>query len=151
MRAGTENTMSIVAMGEAQQYYLAHQKEHIDRILGVKRRLMEGLSDLQGVRFNGPPVEAAAPQILSVSFENIRGETLLHALEERDIYVGTGSACSSRKKGKNRILSAMGVPPQYAQGTIRFSFGCMNTQEESEIVAQEVVRAVTHLRRFVRR
>ena len=151
MRAGTENAMSIVAMGEAQQYYLAHQKEHIERILGVKRRLMEGLSELPGVRFNGPPIEAAAPQILSVSFENVRGETLLHALEEKNIYVGTGSACSSRKKGKNRILAAMGVPPQYAQGTIRFSFGCMNTQEESEIVAQEVVRAVTHLRRFVRR
>ena len=151
MRAGTENTMSIVAMGEAQQYYLAHQKEHIDRILSVKRRLVQGLSNLPGVRFNGPAFESAAPQILSVSFENIRGETLLHALEEKGIYVGTGSACSSRKKGKNRILAAMGVPAQVAQGTIRFSFGCMNTTEESEIVAQEVVRAVTHLRRFVRR
>ena len=57
----------------------------------------------------------------------------MHALEEKYIYVGTGSACSSHKKGESRVLRAMGVPPQVAQGTLRFSFCCMNTVEQAEI------------------
>ena len=93
---------------------------------------------MPGANLNGPPAEGGAPQIRSMSFEGTRGETWVHALEEKYIYVGTGSACSSHKKGESRVLRAMGVPPQVAQGTLRFSFCCMNTVEQAEIVADAV-------------
>lgn len=151
LRGGTENTAGIMGMLQAQQYYVNHRREILAHFASVKGDLLEGLSGMEDMRVNGPDVSAAAPHILSVSFLGVRGESLVHALEQKGIYAGTGSACSSHKKNRNRILSAMGIPRQWADGTVRFSFGCMNTREESAIVADEVKRAVAHLRRFQRR
>ncbi len=151
LRSGTENTPGILGLGVAQAYYAMHREQIVEQLAAVKARLTEGLMQIQDIRINGPDMAMAAPHILSVSFEGIQGEALVHTLEEKQIYVGTGSACSSRKKGANRILSAMGVPSDLARGTIRFSFGCFNTQEESDIAAQETVQAVLYLRRFKRR
>ena len=150
-RGGTENTAGIMGLLEAQQYYVKYRSEIIDHFRSIRQSLIEGLVGIQDIRINGADGDFAAPHILSVSFAGIRGESLVHALEQKEIFVGTGSACASHKKGANRILSAMGVPPQWAAGTIRFSFGCMNTKDESEIVAYEVAQAVSYLRRFKRR
>ncbi len=151
LRSGTENTPGILGLGAAQQYYAAYRDQILDQLASVKYRLVEGLSQIEGIRINGPEMAMAAPHILSVSFAGIQGEALVHALEQKEIYVGTGSACSSHKKGANRILTGMGVPSNMAAGTIRLSFGCFNTPEESDIVAQEIAQAVSYLRRFKRR
>ncbi len=151
VRSGTENTPGIMGMLEAQQYFVKYRGEIIKHLKSINRTLVEGLQGIEDIRINGPEQSNAAPHILSVSFLGIRGESLVHALEQKGIYVGTGSACSSHKKAKNRVLSAMGIPSPWAEGTVRFSFGCMNTREESETVANEVRQAVTYLRRFQRR
>ena len=79
------------------------------------------------------------------------GEVLLHALEEKEIYVSTGSACSAHKKGRNRILNAMGVIGDRQEGAIRFSFCPFNTIEEMDVVAEEISTIIAMLRRFKRR
>ncbi len=150
-RAGTENVAGIAGMGAALGQYVEHREEYVQRMREVKMALYEQLIRIPGAHLNGPPADQGAPHILSMSFEGTRGETLVHALEEKGIYVGTGSACSSHKKGESRALRAMGVPPQIAQGTLRFSFCCMNTVEQANIVAQAVEESVTRIRRFVRR
>ena len=149
MRSGTENAPAIIGLGVALQRYLPNRDAYMDRMQEVKNTLWEGLRQIPGTHRNGG--DEGAPHILSVSFANIQAETLLHALEEQGIYVGTGSACSSHKKGGNRILKAMGVPPQFASGTIRFSFSCMNTKEQAEQVAKEIQRLVPRIRRFTKR
>lgn len=150
-RAGTENIAGIAGLGAALAQYVQHREEYVKQMYEVKRALYTQLIRIPGAHLNGPPVEQGAPHILSMSFEGTRGETLVHALEEQRIYVGTGSACSSHKKGVSRTLSAMGVPPQIAQGTLRFSFCCMNTVEQANIVAQAVEQSVARIRRFTRK
>ena len=79
-----------------------------------------------------------APHILNVSFPGVRGEVLLHALAQKEIYVSTGSACSAHKRGKNRVLAAMGVMGPRQEGALRFSLCPFNTLEEMDILAAEV-------------
>lgn len=150
-RAGTENMAGITGLGAALRQYIEHRDAYVQQMRAVKMALYQRLVRIPGTHLNGPPAEEGAPHILSMSFEGTRGETLVHALEEKHIYVGTGSACSSHKKGESRVLRAMGVPPQVAQGTLRFSFCCMNTVEQAEIVADAVEESVARIRRFVRR
>ena len=88
---------------------------------------------------------------MNVSFLGVRGEVLLHALEEKGIYVSTGSACSAHKKGKNRILNAMGVVGDRQEGAIRCSLSMFNTIEEMDIAAEEIAAQLAFLRRFKRR
>ena len=76
---------------------------------------------------------------------------LLHALEEKGIYVSTGSACSAHKKGKNRILNAMGVVGDRQEGAIRFSICPFNTEDEMDITADVIEEQLAFLRRFKRR
>ena len=92
-----------------------------------------------------------APHILNASFLGVRGEVLLHALEQRGIYVSTGSACSAHKKGKNRVLGAIGVVGARQEGALRFSLCPFNTPEEMDIVSEEIEKQVAFLRRYQRR
>ena len=150
-RAGTENMAGIAGLGAALKQYTQNRDGYVQRMREVKQALYSRLIRIPGAHLNGPGIEQGAPHILSMSFEGTRGETLVHALEEQQIYVGTGSACSSHKKGVSRTLSAMEIPPQIAQGTLRFSFSCMNTVEQANIVARAVEQSVARVRRFVRR
>jgi cysteine desulfurase len=81
----------------------------------------------------------------------VRGEVLLHALEQKGIYVSTGSACSAHKKGKNRILSAMGIEGARQEGALRFSLSPLNTQDEMDEASQAIAELTVYLRRFKRR
>ena len=81
----------------------------------------------------------------------MRGEVLLHALEQKGILVSTGSACSAHKKGKNRVLSAMGVEGARQEGAIRFSLSPFNTLEEMDQAGQAIAELTVYLRRFKRR
>jgi cysteine desulfurase len=95
-------------------------------------------------------IPASSPGILNVSFLGCRGEVLLHTLEQRDIYVSTGAACSSKKKG-SRVLAAAGLAAPVIDSAIRFSFSEFNTVEQMDYVLIELKKAVASMRRLTQR
>ena len=151
LRSGTTNTPGIMGMEAAAKNYLNNIDEYRCAMRDCKLRLAKNLTELPDVLLNGPAPEQGAPHILNASFMGVRGEVLLHALEEKEIYVSTGSACSAHKKGRNRILNAMGVLGDRQEGAIRFSFCPFNTIEEMDVVAEEISTIIAMLRRFKRR
>ena len=151
LRSGTTNTPGIMGMDAAIEYYQANLDEIRRKLMQMKLRLAKNLSFIRDAYINGPEPSLGAPHILNVSFLGIRGEVLLHALEEKGIYVSTGSACSAHKKGKNRILNAMGVVGDRQEGAIRFSICPFNTEGEMDITADVIEEQLAFLRRFKRR
>ncbi len=151
LRSGTTNTPGIMGMEAAVRSYIDNIDEYRRTMRACKLRLAKNLAALPDVLLNGPAPEQGAPHILNASFMGVRGEVLLHALEEKEIYVSTGSACSAHKKGKNRILNAMGVTGERQEGAIRFSFCPFNTVEEMDAAAEEISAIIAMLRRFKRR
>ena len=139
-RSGTENVPGIEGFGEAVAVMTEGGDDLYQKISRYKRIITEGLSGIENVRING--AEDGSPYVVSVSFAGLRGEVLLHSLEARGVYVSTGSACSTHKKEKQSALKAMGLDPDYMEGTIRISFSVLTTEEEVKeavnIIAEEV-------------
>lgn len=150
-RSGTTNAPGILGLDAAVAAYAAHQQEWVAAMRACKTRLAERLLSLPDVYLNGPAPEDGAPHILNVSFPGVRGEVLLHALEQREIYVSTGSACSAHKKGNNRVLAAAGVRGARQEGALRLSLCPFNTLEEMDRAAEEIGRQAEFLRRYQRR
>lgn len=151
LRSGTTNVSGILAMSVAADLYGRNQGEWLYNMRLCKERLASNLSQAGDVLVNGPAVEEGAPHILNLSFMGIRGEVLLHALEEQGILVATGSACSSHKKGKNRVLAAIGVNGARQEGALRFSFCPFNTLREVDAASQAILEQVKILRKYRRR
>ncbi len=151
LRSGTTNVPGIMGMDAALEEYRAKQEAHIAHLRACKLRLAQNLMRIPQTVVNGPAPEEGAPHILNVSFLGVRGEVLLHALEQNEIYVSTGSACSSHKKGKNRVLNAMGVVGERQEGALRFSLCPYNTLEEMDKAFEAIAEHVAQLRRFKRR
>ncbi len=150
-RSGTTNAPGILGLDAAVAAYAAHQQEWVAAMRACKTRLAERLLSLPDAYLNGPAPEDGAPHILNVSFPGVRGEVLLHALEQREIYVSTGSACSAHKKGNNRVLAAAGVRGARQEGALRLSLCPFNTLEEMDRAAEEIGRQAEFLRRYQRR
>lgn len=129
LRSGTENVPGIAGFGLAAEMTYKKMEENYRLAVSLKQLFLEKLasSDI-AYRVNSP--EDALPFILNISFENVRSEVLLHHLEQRGIFVSTGSACSSHKKNKSHVLSAMNLPAGLIDGAVRFSFSGFNTPEE---------------------
>ena len=144
-RPGTENTASIIGFGLASEQATADMEKNLLAVSQVKNRLYRGLSELEGVLVNGDP-EKGSPYILNLSFEKVRGEVLLHALEAAEIYTATGSACSSKLKKKQKIVDLL--VDARGEYKVRFSFSAYNSTEEADKAAEEIIRAITMLRRF---
>jgi len=151
LRSGTTNVPGILGLDAALASYQAHQSEWIARMRACKERLAKNLLAIPDSLVNGPAPESGAPHILNMSFPGVRGEVLVNALSEREICVSTGSACSTYKKGRNRILAAMGVTGARAEGAIRFSLCPFNTAEEIDAASAALAEQVVFLRRFRRR
>ncbi len=150
LRSGTTNAPGIMAMDEALRFYRDNQEKHISSMRAAKTRLSENLLSIPDVVVNGPDSNAGAPHILNMSFLGIRGETLLHTLAEKGVYISTGSACSAHKKG-NRILDAMGIAGERKEGAVRLSL-CPHTTIADVDKACELIReSVIFLRRYRRR
>ena len=150
-RSGTTNAPGILGLDAAVAAYAAHQQEWVAAMRACKTRLAERLLSLPDAYLNGPAPEDGAPHILNVSFPGVRGEVLLHALEQREIYVSTGSAYSAHKKGNNRVLAAAGVRGARQEGALRLSLCPFNTLEEMDRAAEEIGRQAAFLRRYQRR
>ena len=147
-RPGTENTYAIVAMGEACSIAIKNMEENYKKVSAVRNTLLNITNELDGIYVNGD-VENGSPYILNLSFENVKGEVLLHALESDDIFVATGSACSSRAKEKKKIVDY--IIDGRGGNAVRFSFSSENTVEEAEKVVESLKKQVPVLRRFVPR
>jgi len=157
-RSGTDNVPGVAGMGLAAKLYYEQHKEIIANMLEVRERLKERLSHIEGVRVNSGEVKLSespdemlfSPHILSAGFEGIRAEVLLHALEEKGIFVSSGSACSSNHPGISGTLKAIGTPEELLDATLRFSFGIYNKVEEADLAADAIEDLLPTLRRFTR-
>lgn len=146
-RSGTENVPAIIGFGEASRMAMERFDQRVSAMAAARRRLLDDLKDgIRDIRINSPQDGAAS--VLNVSFLGCRGEVLLHTLEQDGIYVSTGSACSSNKKGRSHVLAAMGLSDAEIEGAIRFSFSEFNTPEEMDTVAEKVKTAVERFRRL---
>ncbi len=147
-RSGTENMPAIAGLGLAAEITAEGREERIARLRELKARLLSGIEDsLPDVRVNSPLGEDCSPSILNVSFSGCRGEVLLHMLEQKDIYVSTGSACSSHKKGSH-VLSAVRLPDEAIEGAVRFSLSEYNTEEQIDFAVKELAAAVESQRKL---
>lgn len=150
MRSGTENVPGIAGIGAASAQLYENFDEKIDALYELREYLVTGMQALEGTTINGAQGRAAAPHIVSVSFAGIRAEVLLHALEERQIYVSTGSACSSNHPAISGTLKAIGVAPELLDATVRFSLSVDSTREEADYVLAQLAELLPQLRRFRR-
>jgi len=145
-RPGTENVAGIVGLGEACQLAQSEFEERNRHCHHLRDLLWEGLTrKLEGVHLNGHPTQRLS-NTLNVSFEGVEGEALLLNLDLAGIAASSGSACASGSLEPSHVLTAMGVPAQLAQSSVRFSFGRDNTAEQVKRVVQEVSRIVQRLR-----
>lgn len=151
LRSGTLNVPGILGAAAAAEQYFANRIQWRQNMRACKERLYANMMTLPDVLLNGPSLEEGAPHILNLSFMGVRGAVLLNALSQQGVYVATGSACSSHKKGKNRILSASGIEGPRQEGAIRFSFCPFNTLEEVEAASDMIAQQVTFLRKYRRR
>lgn len=151
LRSGTLNAPGVLGMDAALLQYAKNQAQYISAMRAAKLRLAENLCTLPDVAVNGPAPEDGAPHILNLSFLGVRGEVLLHALEAKGVLVSTGSACSAHKKGRNRILTSLGLPASRQESAIRFSLSPLNTAAEMDEASNIIAEQVAFLRRYQRR
>lgn len=156
LRSGTDNVPGAAGMARAAELLYDHFDEDLERLYQYKKYFMEGLRRLEGVRINGllkgePEGAGTAPHIVSVSVPGVRSEVLLHALEEKGIYVSAGSACAARKPQPSATLKAIGVEKALLESTVRFSFSVYTTREELDYTLQEMYDKIPMLRRYTRR
>lgn len=151
MRSGTLNTTGIAGMGVAAKEAYDNFDERINKISDLKYYLMDELEKTEGAILNTGRGENFAPQVISVSFEDIRAEVLLHALEDRGIYVSSGSACSSNHPGISGTLKAIGVREDLLDATIRISLSELNNKEEADYFIKNLKELLPLLRKFVRK
>lgn len=149
IRSGTENVPGIYGIGEAVRILNQDLEGTIDKIRGLRDLLKEEiLANIDNVKINSS--EDGVCHVLNVSFRGVRGEVLLHYLEQKEIYVSTGSACSSKKKGSH-VLNAIGLTPDEIEGAIRFSLSDLNTKEEIMQTVEVLKESVSDLRMIIGR
>lgn len=153
-RSGTQNVPAIAGFGAAAELSRKTQRESVRKISEMRTYLMEGLrTSLDDIIVNSPvdtgeKAGLCCSSLLNISFLGTRGEVLLHTLEQDGIFVSTGSACSSNKKGQSHVLKAMGLKDKEIEGTLRFSFGRFNSIDEMDMVIDRVSAAVKRFRRL---
>ncbi len=152
IRSGTENIPGILGIGVAAEHIYLNSDENIKAIESLKAKFI-GLvkSEISDIKINSPEIEDSAPHIVNISFLGTRGEVLLHLLEQDNIYVSTGSACSSKKDSKSHVLKAIGLKDEEIQGAIRFSFSEYNTLDEIYYVVEKLKNHVKDLRKIIKR
>ena len=148
IRSGTENVPGIAGLGVAAKEMYTDHSAKMEYLTGLKDYLIDKASELEGVTVNSLKGAEGAPQIVSLSFEGVRSEVLLHALEEKGIYVSSGSACSSNHPAISGTLKAIGVKKELLDSTLRFSFGMFNKKEEIDYAVDVLKELLPVLRRF---
>ncbi len=147
-RAGTENVPAIVGLGKAAELAKAEMESRADRLSALRDRLIEDLSSrIEHVLLTGHPTQRL-PGNASFCIEFIEGEAMLMWLNRQGIAVSSGSACTSRALKASHVITAMGIPPEVAQGSLLFSFGLENTEEDVDYVIESLPPIVDRLRQM---
>ncbi len=149
LRPGTENVAGIAGLAVAARLLDQDLDTATAQMARLRGRLLEQILDLPDVQVNSPG-EQTAPHILNITFPGVRGETLLHRLEMDGIMVSTGSACHSHTPTPSHVLLAIGLPPEQASSSLRFSLSRFTTRDEVDAVASALRHAVPELRALVR-
>ena len=144
-RAGTENLPAIVGMAADLQEACDHIDENAAKVSALRDKLIAGLSKIPHSALNGDPVHRL-PGNVNFCFEGIEGESLLLLLDAKGICASSGSACTSGSLDPSHVLLAIGRPHEVAHGSLRLSLCEWNTEEEVDIILQEVPRVVEYLR-----
>ena len=154
MRSGTENVPAIAGLGEAAEEIYENLDEKRAHLYGLKQRFIDGIEKLEGTHVNGKTGEDSAPHIVSVSFEGIRSEVLLHSLEDRGIYVSSGSACSSNnhagKQKGSKTLRNIHLKENLLDSTLRFSFSVHTTEEEIDYALEVLGELLPVLKKYTK-
>lgn len=146
-RSGTENTAGAVSLAKAAEECFSNMAENAEAVGRVKETLVNGvMASIPDTILNGD-----GTYIANISFLGVRSEVLLHALEEKGIFVSAGSACSSRKKNLSHVLKAMGLDDDRAESAIRFSFSRYSDVAEAEECVKALAELTPMLRRVQRR
>jgi len=162
LRSGTENVPGIAGLGQAVAELYTDFEAKIARLYDFKQRFLQEVSKLEQVTVNGMPAECTeafemeqikktAPHIMNVSFEGIKSEVLLHSLEDKGVYVSSGSACSAHHPTPSVTLNAIGLSKALMESTIRFSMSEMTTEEEIEYTLEQLKELLPMLRRYSRK
>lgn len=151
MRSGTENVPGAAALGEAAAEIYENLEEKVERMYALKERFICGITQMEGVHINGKTGSASAPQIVSVSIDDVRSEVMLHSLEEKGIYVSAGSACSSNKPSVSKTLVGIGLKGNRLDETIRISFSVYTTEEEIDYAVESFREIIPFRRKFTRK
>lgn len=150
IRSGTEDTPGIIGFGRACELIYDNFEEETKRLYDLRSQYIKRLTEEIGhIKINSP-IDGGAPHIINISFKNVPGEVLLHYLEEKNIYVSTGSACSSKSRD-NRVLDAVKLSKEYQSGAIRISLGHFNNFEEVEYVIDNIKHSVKDIRSITKR
>ena len=150
MRSGTENVPGIAGMTLAIEKVYDTLDEDIERIYELKDYFVKGVVRIPDVKVNGLIGKDSAPHVVSLSVRGVRSEVLLHALEDKGIYVSAGSACASNKPSVSATLKAIGVDKDLLDSTIRFSFSTFTTKEEIDYTLQNLYDIIPMLRKYTR-
>ncbi len=149
LRSGTLNVPGILAFGKAAQITKKHFLESVAYLKELREYFVAKLtSSCTDFIING---DLSPVNIISVSFKDVRGEVLLHSLEEKEIFVSTGSACNSKSTKISYVINAMNTHKDYAEGTIRISLSVFNTKDEIDKAVAEISDSVSFLKKFKRR
>lgn len=151
MRSGTDNVPGAAGLAQAAREAYGQLEESREHLLKLKKRMTDGLEQLSSVVILSEKGEGGAPHIVSASFPGVRSEVLLHALEDRGIYVSAGSACSSNKKlPVSSVLKELHLSPELLESTLRFSFSRDTKEQEIDYCLQALRELLPVLRRYAR-
>ena len=151
LRSGTENVSAVAGMAKAVEIIYRELDNEVEHLYRLKEAFSEGVTRIPDVTINSPQGREGAPHIISVSFRDVRSEVLLHALEDKGIYISAGSACSARKPQPSATLQAMGIDKELLSSTIRFSLSGFNTMEEIDYTLQTLYDIIPMLRKYTRK
>ena len=151
MRSGTENVPAIAGLGIAAEEIYTDFENKIDNLYKLREYFIEELLKIEGVLVNGKFTRENAPHIVSVTVPGVRSEVMLHTLEDRQIYVSAGSACSSNKQSVSATLKSIGLKPEMLESTVRFSFSVDTTKEELDYSLDVLKEVIPVLTKYTRR
>lgn len=147
MRSGTQNVQAIAGMGKAAEIVYSDIDKKIEHLKLLKDTFIKEITKLDQVFDNSKE----APHIASISFRGIRSEIMLHALEDKGIYVSSGSACSSNHPNISGVLEAIEIEKDLLESTLRFSFSCYNTLEDIKYTVEQIKELLPVLRKYIRK
>lgn len=150
MRSGTVNAPGIAGLGAAAREIYENFETKTERMYELKTYFADRLRTLENVKLNGKTGSESAPHIVSASFLGVRSEVLLHALEDRGIYVSAGSACSSSHPSAAGTLAAIGLDRAHQESALRFSFSVHTTKEELDAAFEALEELLPMLRKYRR-